>query len=64
MNRLEATRATLDALDLTITDQRATLAEVDAEQAITEMLSKQTAYQAAMIATSRVLGLSLAEYLR
>jgi len=64
VNRLEATRATLDALDLAITDQRATLAEVDAEQAITEMLSKQTAYQAAMIATSRVLGLSLAEYLR
>ena len=64
MNRLEATRATLDALDATVTEQRSTLAEVDAEQAITEMLGKQTAYQAAMIATSRVLGLSLAEYLR
>ena len=64
VNRLDVTRTTLDALDLAVTEQRATLAEVDAEQAITEMLSKQTAYQAAMIATSRVLGLSLAEYLR
>jgi flagellar hook-associated protein 3 FlgL len=63
-NRLEATRAVLDALDFSVTEQRATLAEVDAEQAITEMLSKQTAYQSAMLATSRVLGLSLTDYLR
>ena len=34
------------------------------EKAITEMVARQTAYQAAMLASSRVMGLSLTEYLR
>ena len=38
--------------------------EVDVEEAVTELVSRQTAYQAAMLATSRVMGLTLADYLR
>jgi len=37
---------------------------VDMEEAITEMVARQTAYQAAMQASSRVMGLSLTDYLR
>jgi flagellin-like hook-associated protein FlgL len=34
------------------------------EQAITEMMQRQMAYQAAMLASSKVMGLSLADYIR
>jgi flagellar hook-associated protein 3 FlgL len=63
-NTADAVRAGLDALDSTITRQKSDLSEVDAEQAITEMLARQTAYQAAMLASSKVMGMSLADYLR
>ena len=38
--------------------------DVDLESAITELMTRQTAYQAAMLATSKVLGTSLTDYLR
>jgi flagellar hook-associated protein 3 FlgL len=63
-NAAEAVRTGLVALEATLTRQKSDLGEVDAEQAITEMLSRQTAYQAAMLASSKVMGLSLVEYLR
>jgi len=40
------------------------LSEVDQEKAITDLVSRQTAYQSAMLATSRVIGLTLTDYLR
>ena len=36
----------------------------DFEQAVTELVGRQTAYQAAMLATSRVMGMNLTDYLR
>jgi flagellar hook-associated protein 3 FlgL len=57
-------RAGLTALKDTFTTQKSGLSEVEMEQAITEMVQRQTAYQAAMLASSKVMGLSLAEYLR
>ena len=36
----------------------------DFEQAVTELVGRQTAFQAAMLATSRVMGMNLADYLR
>lgn len=63
-NTADAVKTGLAALDATLTRRKSDLSEVDAEQAITEMLSRQTAYQAAMLASSKVMGLSLAEYLR
>lgn len=63
-NQLESVELThtLMALDLeaTISDLR----DVDLESAITELTGRQTAYQAAMAATARIAGLSLADYLR
>jgi len=63
-NRIDAVTAGLDALTSTLTQRKSDLSEVDMEQAITEMIARQTAYQAAMMASSRVMGMSLADYLR
>jgi flagellar hook-associated protein 3 FlgL len=63
-NHADALTTGLAALSDTLTRQQSDLGEVDAEEAITEMLSRQTAYQAAMLASSKVMGVSLADYLR
>ena len=63
-NQSDIVRAGLAALKDTFTAQKSGLSEVEMEQAITEMMQRQTAYQAAMLASSKVMGLSLAEYLR
>lgn len=61
LQRVDETHALL-ALDLqaNISDLR----DVDLEAVLTEMAGRQTAYQAAMAATARVAGLTLADYLR
>jgi len=64
MNALQVTDANLDALEINLKTFKSNLEEVDFEEAITELVSRQTAMQAAMLATSRVLGMNLTEYLR
>ncbi|MDF1503727.1 flagellin [Roseisolibacter sp. H3M3-2] len=63
-NQVELLETQLDAVEQNLESFRSDLAEVDMERAITEMVARQTAYQAAMLASSRVMGLSLTEYLR
>jgi flagellar hook-associated protein 3 FlgL len=63
-NQLEITDANLDAVELNLLALQSDLEEVDVEEAATELMSRQTAYQAAMLATSRVMGLTLTDYLR
>lgn len=63
-NQTDLVSAGLTALQTSVTQHKSSLQEVDAEQAITEMLARQTAYQAAMMASSKVMGLSLTDYLR
>ncbi len=62
-NQLQVTSSNLDALNVTLTAFRSKLQDVDIEKAITELVSKQTTYQAAMSVTSKVLSLNLASYL-
>jgi flagellar hook-associated protein 3 FlgL len=62
--QLEVTSANLDALDTQTKTLKSQLEDADIERAVTELVTRQTAYQAAMLATSRVIGLSLADYLR
>ncbi len=64
MNQLEVTGANLASLEITLTTFKSDLQEVDFEQAVTELVGRQTAFQAAMLATSRVMGMNLADYLR
>ena len=63
-NQTDLVSSGLTALQTSVTQHKSSLQEVDAEQAITEMLARQTAYQAAMMASSKVMGLSLTDYLR
>lgn len=62
--QLDVATSNLDALDTSLRAFKSQLQDVDMEQAVTELVGRQTAYQAAMLATSRVMSLNLADYLR
>ncbi|MEO7998366.1 MAG: hypothetical protein ABI852_13030 [Gemmatimonadaceae bacterium] len=53
----------LDAQEVSLTDYRSDLRDLEIEKAMVELAGRTTGYQAAMTATSKVLGLSLANYL-
>ncbi len=53
----------LDTQELSLTTYRSDLRDLEIEKAMIELAGRQTGYQAAMTATARVLGLSLANYL-
>lgn len=63
-NLLEMTAANLDALEMNLRIVRSEIEEVDIEEAMTELISRQTSFQAALLATSQVMNLTLANYLR
>lgn len=62
--RLQVTASNLDALEINLLTFKSNLEEVDFEKAVTELISRQTTFQAAMLATSRVMGMNLTDYLR
>jgi flagellar hook-associated protein 3 FlgL len=62
-NQLQVTGANLKSFNVTLSAFKSSLQDVDMEKAITELVSKQTTYQAAMSATSKVLSLNLTSYL-
>ncbi len=63
-NQLQVTSSNLDALKINLQTFKSNLQDVDLEKAVTDMVSRQTAYQAAMLATSKVMGMTLTDYLR
>lgn len=63
-NQLDITSSNLDALTTNLKTFQSNLSEVDQAQAITDLVSRQTAYQSAMLATSRVIGMTLTDYLK
>jgi flagellar hook-associated protein 3 FlgL len=63
-NQVDTVQSSLDAFQSNMETVKSGLSEVDMEQAMTEMMARQTAYQAAMLASSKVMGLSLTDYLR
>lgn len=63
-NTLDMAAQNLQALKTNLTTFRSNLQDIDIETAVTTLVTKQTAYQAAMAATSKVLGLTLTDYLR
>jgi flagellar hook-associated protein 3 FlgL len=62
-NDLSAADLALGDLELTLQAFRSELRDTEVDKAMVELVGRQTMYQAAMSATSRVLGLSLANYL-
>ena len=63
INEMEAARNNLDSTELSLIAFRSDLRDTEVDKAMAELVGKQTLYQAAMGATSRILGLSLANYL-
>ncbi len=62
--RLEMADTNLGAFSSQLTAWSSNLQDADLAAAMTELVSRQTSYQAAMAATSRVLSMSLTQYLR
>jgi flagellar hook-associated protein 3 FlgL len=63
INEMENARTNLDGTELMLKAFRADLRDTEVDKAMAELVGKQTLYQAAMSATTRILGLSLANYL-
>lgn len=64
MNQLEMTATNLDSLETTLKAFRSDRQDVDFEAAVTDLVGRQTAFQSAMLATSRLLSVSITDYLR
>ncbi len=62
-NELDIARTNLDSLEETLKSFRSDLRDTEVDQALAELVGKQTLYQAAMGATSKILTLSLANYI-
>jgi flagellar hook-associated protein 3 FlgL len=63
-NHLKLTASSLEAAELGLTTLKADIEEVDMARAMIELTSKQATYQAALLSTSRIMQLSLVDYLR
>lgn len=62
-SQLEVTSSNLTALDTQLRTFKSALEDADTEKAVTDLVSRQNTYQAAMLAASRVMSLNLASYL-
>lgn len=62
-NRLETKESVVSQFELTLTEQKSNLEDVDLTEAATDLALRETAYQAALSATSSIMSISLADYL-
>ncbi|AMW03996.1 flagellin [Gemmatimonas phototrophica] len=63
VNEMDDAKVNLETIEVNLKASRADLRDTEVDKAMVELVGKQTLYQAAMSATSRILGLSLANYL-
>lgn len=63
INEMEEANNRLDQMETDLLAYRSDLRDTEIDKAMVDLVGKQTLYQAAMGATSRILGLSLANYL-
>ncbi len=63
-NQMQIAEANISAFSQNLIAVNSDLHDINIETAMVELVGRQTAYQAAMSATSRVLNLNLADYLR
>lgn len=63
-SQFQIAQANITAFSSNLQVLNSNLHDVDLESAVSEMITRQTAYQAAMSATSRVLSMNLTDYLR
>jgi len=62
-NTLDLVAANLDAFEGSLQVFRSSVMDVDVEQAAVDLIQRQNAYQSALLASSKVLALNLADYL-
>jgi flagellar hook-associated protein 3 FlgL len=62
--RLEVATANLEALELNLRTFRSDLEDVELEEAITDLVSRQSSFEAALAANARLFSTSLNDYLR
>lgn len=63
-NALDVAEANVDAWAFSLTAYRSDLTEVEFEEAVTRLVNRSTALQAALMANSRILQTALTDYLR
>lgn len=63
VNEMEDALVNIEATEFNLKAFRSDLRDTEVDKAMVELVGKQTLYQAAMSATSRILGLSLSNYL-
>lgn len=61
--RLETKESIISDFELTLTEQKSNLEDVDFTEAATDLALRETAYQAALSATSSIISISLVDYL-
>ncbi|MBX6363363.1 MAG: flagellar hook-associated protein FlgL [Gemmatimonadetes bacterium] len=64
VNQLDIASTNIDALEVGLKSTKSDLGEVDIEEAMTALVNRQTSYQAALVATSRIMSTTLSDYLR
>lgn len=62
-NTLDLVAANLDAFEGSLQAFRSAVMDIDIEQAAVDLIQRQNAYQSALLASSKVLALNLADYL-
>lgn len=62
-NRLETKKDVVSDFELTLTEQKSDIEDVDLTQAATDLALKETAYQAALSATASIISKSLVDYI-
>jgi flagellar hook-associated protein 3 FlgL len=63
INELEEAKSRLNQMENDLLAYRSDLRDTEIDRVMVDLVGKQTLYQAAMGATSRILGLSLANYI-
>src|SRR5690606_29423523 len=58
-NRIDIAESNIEALELNLKTLRSSVADEDLETALTDLVNRQTTLQAAMVATSRILTITL-----
>jgi flagellar hook-associated protein 3 FlgL len=64
MTKVDTALENLSALEVNLRTLRSDLQDADIEEAVTELVNQQVTYQAAMLANSRILSMTLTDYLR
>jgi flagellar hook-associated protein 3 FlgL len=62
--RLETKESVVADFKLTLTEQKSNIEDVDLTEAATDLALRETAYQAALKATSSIISISLVDYIR